>query len=132
MAKSSKKSKEATAQEGTSTAPNMESSNGFVTAGSAKPVDKKKALAKSTGRAKSVGRNRSDTPRKTSAGRKTHAKTGLRNRRRPEMSPITDEAIRIRAYLISQWRMQNGVPGDSAHDWLEARRQLQEESDKRG
>jgi hypothetical protein len=28
--------------------------------------------------------------------------------------------------------MQNGVPGDSAHDWLEARRQLQEESDRRG
>ena len=48
------------------------------------------------------------------------------------MSRITDEAIRIRAYLISQWRMQNGVPGDSAHDWLEARRQLQEESDRRG
>ncbi len=131
MAKSSKKSKEATAQEGTSTAPDMESSNGFVTAESAKPADAKKAPAKSTGRAKSVGRNRSATPRKASAGRKTGAKTAQQPTAAGDVA-ITDEAIRIRAYLISQWRMQNGVPGDSAHDWLEARRQLQEESDKRG
>ena len=45
---------------------------------------------------------------------------------------ISDEEIRIRAYFISEWRRQNGVPGDSAHDWLEARRQLQEEAGKRG
>ena len=131
MAKSSKKSKEATAQEGTSTAPGMESSNGFVTAGTAKPADAKKAPAKSTGRAKSVGRSRSATPRKASAGRKTGAKTVQQPTAADDVG-ITDEAIRIRAYLISQWRMQNGVPGDSAHDWLEARRQLQEESDRRG
>jgi hypothetical protein len=131
MAKSSKKSKEATAQEGASTTPRMESSNGFVTAGSAKPADAKKAAAKSTGRAKSVGRNRSATPRKASAGRKTGAKTLQQPPATGDVA-ITDEAIRIRAYLISQWRMQNGVPGDSAHDWLEARRQLQEESDRRG
>ena len=131
MAKSSKKSKEATAQEGSSTPPGMESSNGFVTAGTAKPVDAKKAPAKSTGRAKSVGRNRSATPRKASAGRKTGAKTVQQSTAAGDVG-IADEAIRIRAYLISQWRMQNGVPGDSAHDWLEARRQLQEESDRRG
>jgi hypothetical protein len=131
MAKSSKKSKEATAQQDTSTAPGMESSNGFVTAGSAKPADAKKPPAKSTGRAKSVGRNRSATPRKDSAGRKTGAKTAQQPAAAGKVA-ITDEAIRIRAYLISQWRMQNGVPGDSAHDWLEAQRQLQEESDRHG
>ena len=87
MAKSSKKSKEPTAQEGISTPPDMESNNGFVTAGSAKPADAKKAPAKSTGRAKSVGRNRGATPRKASAGRKTGAKTHS-NRRRPEMSGL--------------------------------------------
>jgi hypothetical protein len=131
MAKSSKKSKEATAQEGSSTPPGMESSNGFVAAGTAKPADAKKAPAKSTGRAKSVDRNRSATPRKASAGRKTGAKTVQQSTAAEDVG-IADEAIRIRAYLISQWRMQNGVPGDSAHDWLEARRQLQEESDRRG
>jgi hypothetical protein len=130
MAKSSKKSKEATAQEGSSTPPGMESSNGFVAAGTAKPADAKKAPAKSTGRAKSVDRNRSATPRKASAGRKTGAKTVQQSTAAEDVG-IADEAIRIRAYLISQWRMQNGVPGDSAHDWLEARRQLQEESDRR-
>ena len=108
----------------------MESSNGFVTAGSAKPADAKKAPAKSTGRAKSVGRNRSDTPRKVSAGRKTDAKTAQQPTATGDVA-VTDEEIRIRAYLISEWRMQNGVSGDSAHDWLEARRQLQEESGKR-
>ena len=131
MAKSSKKSKEATAQEGTSTAPDMESSNRLVTAGSAEPADAKKAPAKSTGRAKSVGRSRSATPRKAAAGRKTGEKT-VQQPTAAGNAGITDEAIRIRAYLISEWRMQNGVPGDSAHDWLEARRQLEEGSDRRG
>jgi hypothetical protein len=131
MAKSSKKSKEATAQEDISTAPGMESSNGLVTTGSAKPADAKKAPAKSTGRPKSVGRNRSATPRKAAAGRKTGEKTVQQPAAAGDIG-ITDEAIRMRAYLISEWRMQNGIPGDSAHDWLEARRQLQEESDRRG
>jgi len=131
MAKSSKKSKKATAQEDTSTASGMESSNGFATEGSAKAADAKKAPAKSTGRAKSVDRNRSATPRKVSAGRKIGAKKEEQPSGAGDVA-ITDDAIRIRAYLISQRRMQNGVPGDSAHDWLEARRQLQEESDRRG
>jgi len=109
----------------------MESSNGFVTEGSAKPADAKKVPSKSTGRAKSVGRNRSATPRKASTGRKTGEKTLQQPPATGDVA-ITDEAIRIRAYLISQWRMQNGVPGDSAHDWLEAQRQLQEESEGRG
>jgi hypothetical protein len=109
----------------------MESSNGFVTAGSAKPADAKKAPAKSTGRAKSVGRNRSATSRKVSVGRKMGAKTAEQPPAEGDVA-ITDEAIRIRAYLISQWRMQSGVSGDSAHDWLEAQRQLREESDRRG
>ena len=95
------------------------------------PADAKKAPAKSTGRAKSVGRNRSATSRKGSAGRKTGAKTAQQPAAAGNVG-ITDEAIRIRAYLISQWRMQNGVPGDSAHDWLEAQRQLKEESDRHG
>jgi len=108
----------------------MKPSNGFVTGESAKAADTKKNPVKSTGRAKSVRRNRSATPRKTSAGRKASAKS-LKQRPVAGDAAITDEAIRIRAYLISQWRMQNGVPGDSAHDWLEAQRQLQEESDRR-
>jgi hypothetical protein len=130
MAKSSKKSKEERAQESTSNAPGMESSNTLATSEPANPAGAKKGVAKSTGRAKSGGKNRSATPRKPLAGRKTrtksaHQSTGARG------AAVSDEEIRIRAYLISEWRMQNGVAGDSAHDWLEARRQLHEEPGKR-
>jgi hypothetical protein len=34
----------------------------------------------------------------------------------------------MRAYFIAERRMQLSLPGDSAHDWIEARRQLIEES----
>jgi hypothetical protein len=34
----------------------------------------------------------------------------------------------MRAYFIAERRMQLSLPGDSAHDWIEARRQLIEEA----
>jgi hypothetical protein len=37
----------------------------------------------------------------------------------------------MRAYFISERRMRAGLEGDSAHDWLEARRQLQDEAKRR-
>jgi hypothetical protein len=40
----------------------------------------------------------------------------------------SDEEIRIRAYFIAERRMRLSLQGDSAHDWIEARRQLIEES----
>ena len=49
----------------------------------------------------------------------------------PEAARLTepsDEEIRLRAYFISEWRMQNGIAGGSADDWLEARRQLKQEA----
>ena len=44
---------------------------------------------------------------------------------RPEPS---DEEIRIRAYFIAERRLQLKLQGDSAHDWIEAKRQLIEEA----
>jgi hypothetical protein len=44
---------------------------------------------------------------------------------RPEPS---DEEIRIRAYFIAERRLQLSLQGDSAHDWIEAKRQLIEEA----
>jgi len=41
-----------------------------------------------------------------------------------EKSRVSDEAIRIRAYLISEQRERVGIPGDANSDWIEARRQL--------
>jgi hypothetical protein len=40
----------------------------------------------------------------------------------------TDDEIRIRAYFLAERRQQLSLPGDSAHDWIEARRQLIEEA----
>ena len=40
----------------------------------------------------------------------------------------SDEEIRIRAYFIAERRIQLSLHGDSAHDWIEARRQLIEEA----
>jgi hypothetical protein len=46
----------------------------------------------------------------------------------PSQREPTDEEIRIRAYFLAERRVQLSLPGDSAHDWIEARRQLIEES----
>ena len=43
----------------------------------------------------------------------------------------SDEAIRIRAYFISERRRRFGLPGDSDSDWLEAKRQLLSETGHR-
>ena len=43
---------------------------------------------------------------------------------------ISDEDIRIRAYFIAEQRALSGLAGDSASDWLEARRQLFEEASR--
>jgi hypothetical protein len=40
----------------------------------------------------------------------------------------SDADIRLRAYFIAEHRLQLALPGDSANDWLEAKRQLIEEA----
>jgi hypothetical protein len=40
----------------------------------------------------------------------------------------SDDEIRIRAYFISERRIQLSLQGDSDRDWIEARRQLVEEA----
>ena len=40
----------------------------------------------------------------------------------------SDDEIRLRAYFLAERRLQLSLPGDSAHDWIEARRQLIEEA----
>ncbi len=55
----------------------------------------------------------------------TAPKKALSRNTRPEPS---DEQIRIRAYFIAERRLQLSLHGDSAHDWIEAKRQLIEEA----
>jgi hypothetical protein len=62
------------------------------------------------------------TPKKKSVTPKSVApkKTSIRE--------PSDDEIRTRAYFIAERRMQLSLQGDSAHDWIEARRQLIEEA----
>ena len=69
---------------------------------------------------------RNDFPGKKPVTRKTGA-AALRKpagQKRKAKAEITDEAIRVRAYFISQERMRLAIPGDPKSDWIEARRQL--------
>jgi hypothetical protein len=43
----------------------------------------------------------------------------------------SDEAIRLRAYFISERRRRFALPGDAESDWLEAKRQLLSEVNRR-
>src|SRR5256885_5544641 len=128
MAKSSKKSKAVELEEMSAAAVTTESSNGGV------PVARETSVAK-TPAAKSPGRNsktgaRRSGARKTGPGAKRAHAAAQKNAVSQELTPSDDE-IRLRAYFISEWRRQNGIVGESADDWLEARRQLQEEARER-
>jgi hypothetical protein len=43
----------------------------------------------------------------------------------------SDDAIRLRAYFISERRRRFALPGDAESDWLEAKRQLLSETGRR-
>ena len=43
---------------------------------------------------------------------------------KPARTKPTPDAITRAAYLIYRHRVENGLPGDSHNDWLEAERQL--------
>ena len=47
-----------------------------------------------------------------------------------EIAEPSDEAIRLRAYFISERRRRFALPGDAESDWLEAKRQLLSEAAK--
>jgi hypothetical protein len=64
---------------------------------------------------------------------KKSAAAPVRSSSRKAQSPSSlrepsDDEIRLRAYFLAERRLQLSLPGDSAHDWIEARRQLIEEA----
>jgi hypothetical protein len=70
--------------------------------------------------------------KKTAAKQKTPKATASRPAEKPSPASApaepSDEAIRLRAYFLAERRAKLSLPGDSAHDWIEARRQLIEEA----
>jgi outer membrane biosynthesis protein TonB len=75
-------------------------------------------------------------PRRVSTGRKkTAAEAKISMPQQARGGPIAtkplDDAIRLRAYFISERRRRFALPGDAEADWLEAKRQLLFEADRR-
>jgi hypothetical protein len=66
-------------------------------------------------------------PRKKSAPRIPSADSGKASTA-PQIAEPSDDDIRLRAYFLAERRMKLSLPGDSDHDWIEARRQLLEEA----
>ena len=70
-------------------------------------------------------------PRETGARKgATVGKTSSPNNA-TEIAEPSDEAIRFRAYFISERRRRFALSGDAESDWLEARRQLVAEPGRR-
>jgi hypothetical protein len=65
--------------------------------------------------------------KKAGAPKKSPAKKTATPTAKAPVEP-TDEQIRLRAYFLAERRHKLSLPGDSAHDWIEARRQLIEEA----
>jgi hypothetical protein len=66
-------------------------------------------------------------PKKKSAPRATSTGSGKASTA-PQITEPSDDEIRLRAYFLAERRMKLSLPGDSDHDWIEARRQLLEEA----
>jgi hypothetical protein len=85
-----------------------------------------------TAEAKKKSRSTGKPKTKKPAARKTTTKTPRSaSQKAPSPDALrepSDEEIRLRAYFIAERRIQLALPGDSAHDWIEARRQLIEEA----
>ena len=91
-----------------------QSANGNATA--AEPKKKSRAAAEP--------KKKKPTAAKQPATKRTTARSS-----KPAFEP-TDDQIRLRAYFLAEHRHKLSLPGDSNHDWIEARRQLIEESQR--
>jgi hypothetical protein len=86
------------------------------------------------------GKSKKTEPKKKSTAapgpaRKKKPAASAKSVSKPQAAPSpksiaepTDDEIRIRAYFLAERRHRLALPGDSAHDWIEARRQLIEEA----
>ena len=68
---------------------------------------------------------RSGSPEKKPTAKRTATRVRKpAGQNRKSKADVSDEAIRVRAYFISQERTRLAIPGDPKSDWIEARRQL--------
>jgi hypothetical protein len=90
------------------------------------------ALKSSASPVKKTGKKTTQPKRRTRPASEKSPRTGrspkAEKRAVAPASGPSDDAIRLRAYFLAERRMKLSIPGDSAHDWIEARRQLIEEA----
>jgi hypothetical protein len=70
-------------------------------------------------------------PRETNASRVVTVRKASVPSETARVVEPSDEAIRLRAYFISERRRRFALPGDAESDWLEAKRQLLSEVGRR-
>jgi hypothetical protein len=85
-------------------------------------IKKAPAMRRTSTRKSATLRQKSVTAAKTKVSMPSEAAHG---------GDASDEAIRLRAYFISERRRRFGLPGDADSDWLEAKRQLLSETGRR-
>jgi hypothetical protein len=95
---------------------------------------KNEAPAEADGSSSKVKPSKASRPRRTATGRKQPTTAGAKISIAPKaegLSEPLDDAIRLRAYFISERRRRFALPGDADSDWLEAKRQLLSEAGRR-
>ena len=95
---------------------------------------KNEVPAEAEGSSSKVKPRKASRPRSKATGRKQPTAAGAKISIAPEaegLSEPLDDAIRLRAYFISERRRRFALAGDADSDWLEAKRQLLFEADGR-
>ncbi len=87
-----------------------------------------KAKTAATRPAKSAAKTRGAKSKSTAGAKGVRKQPPKPKVTSPMAAEPTDSEIQLRAYFLAEKRLQHGLPGDSAHDWLEAKRQLLEEA----
>jgi len=82
----------------------------------------KPSKARRPRRAAAIQKTRRTSPAKSATERTAQIATSADTEGIP--TEPSDDAIRLRAYFISERRRRFALPGDADSDWLEAKRQL--------
>ena len=86
------------------------------------PTATKKAAKRQTPR-RATAAKKPPKPRETS-GRTANISAAPQADMAPVSGEPSEDAVRLRAYFISERRRRFALPGDTESDWLEAKRQL--------
>jgi hypothetical protein len=84
----------------------------------------KKTAKRQTPRATTAKKPRKPSRRRDASGRTAHISASPQADLTPKSGKPSEDAVRLRAYFISERRRRFALPGDAESDWLEAKRQL--------